>query len=297
MSSYTKWDRAGYLERVGGEEEAERRRKVLMARQSGYRLAEERKRRGLTQAQLAQAMRVSAGRVSQIERGKTGHDRRGRPLRRSTRRTSGTHRQLRRPHPHRHHHRSRITRSASRSQAVGSGRWPPANVIHAARRPDLAAFQPMLLGFCCTGSARGRPATPGGGPRGLLPVPAGAEATRGWYPGPTLHHLSRLRDVAGLSDAELDALVERATVDAYDEYEQLASFHVVIEEHLAVPFRTTVLGAEVTVTKIDLLSGSGIVAICSREKHRQAIGILDLPLPTPRPAGAEWIDAYRRWAP
>jgi DNA-binding XRE family transcriptional regulator len=69
MSSYTKWDRAAYIERVGGEEEAERRRKVLMARQSGYRLAEERKRRGLTQAQLAQAMRVSAGRVSQIERG------------------------------------------------------------------------------------------------------------------------------------------------------------------------------------------------------------------------------------
>ena len=54
-----------------------------------------------------------------------------------------------------------------------------------------------------------------------------------------------------------------------------------IEEHLAVPFRTTVLGVEVTVTKIDLLSGSGIAAICSRGKHRQAIGILDLPLPAP----------------
>jgi len=49
MSSYTKWDRAAYIERVGGEEEAEQRRKVLMARQSGYQLAEERKRHGLTQ--------------------------------------------------------------------------------------------------------------------------------------------------------------------------------------------------------------------------------------------------------
>ena len=89
--------------------------------------------------------------------------------------------------------------------------------------------------------------------------------------------------MAELSDAELDALVEQATVDAYHEYEQLASFHAVIEEHLAVPFRTTVLGVEVTVTKIDLLTGSGIVAICSRMKHRQAIGILNLPLPTPAP--------------
>jgi hypothetical protein len=108
--------------------------------------------------------------------------------------------------------------------------------------------------------------------------------------------LGRLRDVAGLSDAELDALVERATVDAYDEYEQLASFRVVIEEHLAVPFRTTVLGVEVAVTRIDLLSGTGIAAICSGGKQRQAIGILDLPLPIPPPGGAEWIGACRRWA-
>ncbi|MGH3155114.1 MAG: hypothetical protein ACRDNF_00850 [Streptosporangiaceae bacterium] len=57
------------------------------------------------------------------------------------------------------------------------------------------------------------------------------------------------------SDAELDALVEQATVDAYDKYEQLASFHTMINDHLAVPFRTTVLGVEVTVTKIDLLNG------------------------------------------
>jgi len=69
MSSYTKWDRAAYIERVGGEEEAEQRRKVLMARQSGSHLAGERNRHGLTQAQLAKAMGVTPGRVSQIERG------------------------------------------------------------------------------------------------------------------------------------------------------------------------------------------------------------------------------------
>ena len=69
MSSYTKWERSAYIDRAGGEEEAERRRKALMARQSGQRLAEERKRHGRTQAQLAQAMGVTPGRVSQIERG------------------------------------------------------------------------------------------------------------------------------------------------------------------------------------------------------------------------------------
>ncbi|GAA4221103.1 hypothetical protein FHR32_005379 [Streptosporangium album] len=98
-----------------------------------------------------------------------------------------------------------------------------------------------------------------------------------------------------LSKAELDALVEEATVDAYDEDEQLAGFHVMIADNLALPFQTTVLGAEVTVKEIDLFCGSGIVAICARGSHRQAIGILDLPLPTPRPEGSEWIDAYRHW--
>ena len=69
MTSYSPWDRDAYIERVGGPEEAERRRKVLMARQSGQRLADERKQRGLTQAQLAETMGVTPGRVSQIERG------------------------------------------------------------------------------------------------------------------------------------------------------------------------------------------------------------------------------------
>lgn len=103
--------------------------------------------------------------------------------------------------------------------------------------------------------------------------------------------------MAALSTAELDALVEQATVDAYDEYEQLSGFHTMLDENLVLPFQPTVLGVGVTVKKIDLLPGGGITAICVRGKHRQAIGILDLPLPTPRPAGSEWIDAYRHWAP
>ncbi len=100
-----------------------------------------------------------------------------------------------------------------------------------------------------------------------------------------------------LSDAELDELVEQATVDAYDGEEQLTGFFTMLAEQLAVPFKTVVLGVEVTVKKVDLLPGSRIVAVCKRGRHRQAIGILDLPLPDPAPAGAEWIEAYRHWGP
>lgn len=100
-----------------------------------------------------------------------------------------------------------------------------------------------------------------------------------------------------LSDAELDELVEQATVDAYDDEEQLTALYTMLAERLAVPFKTVVLGIEVTVKKVDLLPGSQIVAVCTRGKHRQAIGILDLPLPDPPPEAAEWIEAYRHWGP
>src|SRR3989304_8974177 len=93
----------------------------------------------------------------------------------------------------------------------------------------------------------------------------------------------------------LDKLIEEATTDAYNESEQAGGFFVMIEENLALPFVTKVLGQEVTVAKVEITKRDQIVAICLRGKAKQAIPILDLPMPAPRPEGAEWIDAYRRW--
>jgi hypothetical protein len=93
----------------------------------------------------------------------------------------------------------------------------------------------------------------------------------------------------------LDAMIEEATVDAYNDEEQITGLFTMLEEHLARPFQTTVLGVTATVTKIDLTAGNEIVAICRRDAHKQAIPILDLPLPTPGPDGVEWIDAYLCW--
>jgi hypothetical protein len=67
------------------------------------------------------------------------------------------------------------------------------------------------------------------------------------------------------------------------------------EEHLDTPFKTEMLGLEVTVEKLDLTDDNQIALICTRGKSSQRIPILDLPLPKPPPNGAEWIDAYRRW--
>lgn len=72
--------------------------------------------------------------------------------------------------------------------------------------------------------------------------------------------------------------------------------HATIEQHLALPFETVVLGVAVTVKAVDVAESGHIVAICHRGRERQAIPILELPLPDPLPSGWEWIEAYRRWA-
>jgi Calcium binding len=99
-----------------------------------------------------------------------------------------------------------------------------------------------------------------------------------------------------LGKRRLEALIEEAIVDAYGDSEQLGGFLCMLQEHLACPFTTQVLGQPVRVERIDLNDAEEIVAICRRERHRQMIPILNLPLPTPPPEGWEWIEAYRHWA-
>jgi len=42
-------------------------------------------------------------------------------------------------------------------------------------------------------------------------------------------------------------MIERATVDAYGESEQITGWFTMIEENLATPFETVVLGVPITV--------------------------------------------------
>ena len=99
-----------------------------------------------------------------------------------------------------------------------------------------------------------------------------------------------------LSRRRLTALVEEAIVDAYEESEQRVGLLTMLQEHLQVPFTTSLLGVTVRVTGVDLNHAEEIVAVCRRGTERQRIPLTDLPLPTPRPLGWEWIEAYRHWA-
>lgn len=66
----TKWSdiRDEHIERVG-RDEFEAGKQQMLAEARGWRLAEIRRRRGLTQAQVANSMGVGKSRISQIEKG------------------------------------------------------------------------------------------------------------------------------------------------------------------------------------------------------------------------------------
>ncbi len=98
------------------------------------------------------------------------------------------------------------------------------------------------------------------------------------------------------SDAELRELIQEATVDCYDDEEQIMGLECMIDENLEMPFETEVLGVRVTVDAIKHVRGREIAAMCRCGKEQQAISLADLPLPSPPPEGAEWIAAYRHWA-
>jgi hypothetical protein len=103
------------------------------------------------------------------------------------------------------------------------------------------------------------------------------------------------RGISQRRKARLDKLVAEAVVDCYNDSEQVTGLYTMIENNLSVPFKTMVLGVLVTVQRVDLNQREEIVAVCRRARIRQTVPILDLPLPSPPPAGAEWIDAYRHW--
>lgn len=64
-------------------------------------------------------------------------------------------------------------------------------------------------------------------------------------------------------------MMKEAVVDAYTDSEQRTGFYTMLEEHLAIPFNAEVLGAAVTIERVDMTDDEQIVAICRRGRSRQ----------------------------
>jgi hypothetical protein len=72
------------------------------------------------------------------------------------------------------------------------------------------------------------------------------------------------RMAARSGTAQLDQLIAKATVDCYNGSEEVTGIFTMLEENLAAPFPTTLLGVKVTVERVDLNDADEIVAVCRR---------------------------------
>ncbi len=94
----------------------------------------------------------------------------------------------------------------------------------------------------------------------------------------------------------LRRLIEEALVDAYGEDEQHGAFLVMFEEHVKCPFTALVVGEEVEVRGFHWEGApQEIVAVCRRKGRNHRVNVTALHFTAGRPAGAEWLDAYRAW--
>ncbi|MBI1813257.1 hypothetical protein HY285_03490 [Candidatus Peregrinibacteria bacterium] len=95
-------------------------------------------------------------------------------------------------------------------------------------------------------------------------------------------------------EKRLGELIEEATVDAYDEHEQMSGFWSCIEENVVCPFRATVAGGDVEVSEF-CWEENAIEAVCRKGQKTYAIDVGSLEFNEPLPKGYEWIEAYLSW--
>ena len=95
----------------------------------------------------------------------------------------------------------------------------------------------------------------------------------------------------------LEKIIEEATIDCYDEYEQFAGFVATLESDLSFPFEAEILGKKVTVKGIKEKENRVVAKIFLSEGKKDRIyevDILDLKN-IDDSKNSEVNEAYRLW--
>jgi hypothetical protein len=104
------------------------------------------------------------------------------------------------------------------------------------------------------------------------------------------------KKAADKARARLQALIEEATVDCYNESEEYQGFMNMIEENVVCPFPVKVIGEDVEVVELrSPEAGFGIDAVCRYQGKDYKIDINSLEWPKKKPEGFEWVEAYQAW--
>ena len=98
--------------------------------------------------------------------------------------------------------------------------------------------------------------------------------------------------------AKLEALLEEATVNCYNEEEAFWGVFYTLEARLAFPLQARAMGETVTIVALDdRRSGlrRGVMARVRKADQEYAAALSELEVVDPDPLSAEWLEAYHYW--
>jgi hypothetical protein len=102
-----------------------------------------------------------------------------------------------------------------------------------------------------------------------------------------------------LSEERLEALLEEATVDCYDEEEEFVGVLITVDENVAWPLPAQLAGTGVEVLGLDENASStrrGIVARIRRGGKEHKAALADLTFGDVDETSGEWLAMFRWWA-
>lgn len=98
--------------------------------------------------------------------------------------------------------------------------------------------------------------------------------------------------------SRIQALLDEATVDCYDEEEEFLGVFYALEEHLNFPLRAEALGDAVEVVGLDEERSGlrrGILACVRKGDRKYPVALAELEFRDLDPVSADWLEVYRYW--
>jgi len=101
-----------------------------------------------------------------------------------------------------------------------------------------------------------------------------------------------------MDKAELEALLEEATVQCYDEEESFWGLFCTLKGRLSFPLQARALGEAVTLVGLDENDSdpqAGVMARVQKGDQERTVALAELEPLNPDPVSAEWLAVYRYW--
>jgi hypothetical protein len=96
-------------------------------------------------------------------------------------------------------------------------------------------------------------------------------------------------------DPEFERLIDSIAEQDCDTEEDVAmGLYYAIQENVRFPLPGKVIGEPVTVLGVEESNGLDVLAVCERNGRKYRVRLQDIEL-TKKPAGAQWIGAYRQF--